>query len=157
MINTIKRLLFICTLLLLLGFTLGTAVEAGSGDGPGSASDPLASQGYVHQAVNERLGELQQQAADLQQRVGQLSRVVASLEQRVSTNVNNKENVVPKGLYLLDEAVSVYYEPNTNADVLWELQPKDTFEVIELVEDWYHIKLANGSQGWIKAEYVKTK
>ncbi|MBO8168472.1 MAG: SH3 domain-containing protein [Thermoanaerobacteraceae bacterium] len=141
---------------LLLGFILGTAVQAGSG-GPGTSADPLASRSYVHRAVNEKIAELQQQVTALQQRVNRLSSTITALEKVAGVEGVAAQGVPAPGTYLLEREVAVYEQPDTGAPVVAKLKPSQQFAVIELQDGWYHVELSGGVRGWITGEYVRTK
>ncbi len=53
------------------------------------------------------------------------------------------------------ESVTIHQKPTINAKKIGEAKDGDTFEFISLDSEWFEIKLADGSTGFISAAYVK--
>jgi hypothetical protein len=49
---------------------------------------------------------------------------------------------------------SVLAEPQDRAEVLFQADAEDEFEVLDASADWVHIKISDLSRGWIKRDYV---
>lgn len=60
-----------------------------------------------------------------------------------------------KKAIVFSEEVSVWSEPNNRADVLFLLHEGTSLEVVDQLEGWSKIMLANGSQGWIEISAIK--
>jgi len=152
------RLVLVSTVLL-AGFFAGAGVQAGSGE-PGSTTDPLASQSYVHRAVSDKVAALQQQVAALQQQVNELDNGIAELERIIDSGGAVIEEDIQPGqarAYFLERKVTVYQEPDSDSRGVAELAPNQDFAVLELKDGWYHVELPGGKKGWIKAKYVVTQ
>ncbi len=82
---------------LVLGITLGNYVLAGSNLIPGSDADPLVSESYIKQAVEEHTTALEYQIFELENQIAALNETVAALEAKIgrtstSSNVSSSSN-----------------------------------------------------------------
>ena len=50
--------------------------------------------------------------------------------------------------------VNIYQNPTTNSGKIGEAKNGDTFELVSQDPGWYEVKLADGSSGFISAEYI---
>lgn len=78
---------------LVLGITLGNFVVAGGNFLPGSTDDPLVSESYITQAVEEKTAALEYQIFELEKQVTSLTNTVAALESqlgRTSTSASGQ-------------------------------------------------------------------
>jgi hypothetical protein len=48
----------------------------------------------------------------------------------------------------------VVAQPSDGAEVLFQADAEDEFEVLDSTQDWVHIKVSEMSRGWIKREFV---
>lgn len=55
------------------------------------------------------------------------------------------------------KSVNIRQKPTTDSKKIGEAKNGDAFEFVSLDSDWYEIKLADRSTGFISAEYIKTE
>lgn len=56
---------------------------------------------------------------------------------------------------IFSEAVQVAAEPNTNSEVLFSLHQGTKVNVVDHLNSWSKIRLANGQMGWIKRDALR--
>ncbi len=56
---------------------------------------------------------------------------------------------------IFEREIEIWGEPNNRADVLFLLHEGTVVEVVDALEGWSKIKLANGSEGWIQNSGIK--
>ena len=52
-------------------------------------------------------------------------------------------------------SANIRQKPTTSSEKIGKAKNGDTFEFVSLDSDWYEVKLADGSTGFISAEYIK--
>jgi len=56
---------------------------------------------------------------------------------------------------IFEREIEIWGEPNTRADILFLLHEGTVVEVVDVLEGWSKVKLANGSEGWIQNSGIK--
>ncbi len=56
---------------------------------------------------------------------------------------------------IFEREIEIWGEPNTRADILFLLHEGTVVEVVDALEGWSKVKLANGSEGWIQNSGIK--
>ena len=56
---------------------------------------------------------------------------------------------------IFEREIEIWGEPNTRADILFLLHEGTDVEVVDALEGWSKVKLANGSEGWIQNSGIK--
>ena len=65
------------------------------------------------------------------------------------------EQVRPDNLAVVKRSnTPVIAQPATGAEVLFQAEAEDEFEVLDSDKDWVHIKISGISRGWIQRDYV---
>jgi hypothetical protein len=141
-----------------LGFVIGQVVQAVD-TLPGSNEDPIATQSYVETAVGERL-------AVLNTKIEELEAEVAALKGgTTSTNTNSDDNDttdVPGGntsgtqVEITGNTVNVRASASTTAAKVGSVTKGTKVTLLKESGDWYQIKLADGTIGWV-ASYLTKK
>lgn len=78
-----------------------------------------------------------------------------------TTDSDQNTKAAPSGkkmLKILDTPtgfLNVREEPSTGAKKITEVNPKDSYEYLEIKNNWYKIKLKDGDEGWVLGEYVQ--
>ena len=57
---------------------------------------------------------------------------------------------------LFDEKIEVWAEPNSRAEVLFLLHEGTKVQMFDQLQEWQKIRIANGSEGWIKNAKVRS-
>lgn len=57
---------------------------------------------------------------------------------------------------LFDEKIEVWAEPNSRAEVLFLLHEGTKVQMLDQLQEWQKIRIANGSEGWIKNAMVRS-
>lgn len=57
---------------------------------------------------------------------------------------------------LFNEKMEVWAEPNSRAEVLFLLHEGTKVQMLDELQDWQKIRIANGSEGWIKNAKVRS-
>jgi len=174
----LRRPQFFLPLLLLaavLGFAVGALAQAGGLGEPGSAEDPLVSAGYVRKAVNQKLGELQQQLMGMQDRIDELRTKLDHLEgkadhlkQEVQAGSGEKEAArsgeesssaaaeAPSfGLVAPELGANVRTGPAKEYDKVTALAQGVRVEIIAEKNGWLEVRLPDGSKGWVLGELIE--
>lgn len=71
------------------------------------------------------------------------------------TQVKLKASQQQKAI-VFNQEIEIWAEPNKRADFLFLLHEGTALEVLSQLEGWSKIKLANGSEGWIENDAIKT-
>lgn len=156
-----------------LGFAVGALAQAGGLGEPGSAEDPLVSVSYVQEAVNQNLGELQQQVMGLQDRIDELRARLDRLEgnagpareaqsvtggkEVAQTGGNSSGAVAEKassGVIAPEMGANVRTGPATEFDKVAALAKGAQVEIIAEKDGWLEVKLSDGRKGWVLGELV---
>lgn len=174
-----KKLLsvLVLTSVLATGVIMGQKAQAGpGGGGPGSVLDPLVARSYVEQQVEQKIGQVEQRIINLQARVEKLRNQVASLEQLVSAG-GQISNITPRqpvseplpqpspaptpaprrGTVNAPSGANIRSGPGINHAKLATVPRQTVLEIIGDNGQWYKVKLADGSTGWIFAELLKVE
>lgn len=80
--------------------------------------------------------------------------LLCSLTALFYTQQKYEQLQVVKGVVYVEE-IAVWGEPNQRADELFLLHEGTTVEVIDDLNNWLKIKIANGSEGWIQKESLR--
>ena len=69
-----------------------------------------------------------------------------------------KSSVTAETTYgiLFDEKIEVWAEPNSRAEVLFLLHEGTKVQMFDQLQEWQKIRIANGSEGWIKNGKVRS-
>jgi len=70
------------------------------------------------------------------------------------TETKNSQEKIKYGI-IFSEEIQIWGEPNERADILFLLHQGTSVEVIDELEGWSKIRLANGSEGWIKNQGIR--
>ena len=57
---------------------------------------------------------------------------------------------------LFNEKIEVWAEPNSRAEVLFLLHEGTKVQILDQLQDWQKVRIANGSEGWIKNARVRS-
>ena len=166
---------------LVLGITLGSfvigdAIVAGGGQ-PGSQQDPLVSQSYITQAVQERTDALELQITELEKQVASLVNTVEMLETQVgraggqsnqtqqtgqgasaTQTGNNAGNTVEREMVVTvanNTGVNVRSGPSTSFEVVTSLANGARVNVVAESSGWYEINLDNNRTGWVRSDFLR--
>jgi len=161
---------------LLLGITLGNFVVAGGGP-IGSQHDPLVSESYVTQAVQERTTALELQILQLEQQVASLTNAVEMLGAQVggasatgssgggTATVNQPGNTSgATGSTAVREmvvtvsnnaGVNVRSGPSTNFEIISSLTNGTRVNVISEASGWHEVTLDGNRTGWVSSDFLR--
>ena len=69
-----------------------------------------------------------------------------------------KSSITAENTYgiLFDEKIEVWAEPNSRAEVLFLLHEGTKVQMFDQLQEWQKIRIANGSEGWIKNAKVRS-
>lgn len=185
----------------IVGFTLGKMVIADS-PVPGSESDPVVTKGYVENALQERITELEKNVAELTVQAQALQSTINQLQAKIgnnsstsakpvtpvtpsnpapsnptpatpkppaststdketpnnATNQPAKDSVVGKTAYInTQNYLNMRSAPTTQASVVRKLTKDDALVIQKVEESWYHVKLKDGTVGWVAGWLVTIK
>ena len=79
--------------------------------------------------------------------------LIGSLSIAVIKSANNADTTY--GI-LFDEKIDVWAEPNSRAEVLFLLHEGTKVQMLDQLQEWQKIRIANGSEGWIKNAKVRS-
>ena len=79
--------------------------------------------------------------------------LIGSLSIAVIKSANNSDTTY--GI-LFDEKIDVWAEPNARAEVLFLLHEGTKVQMLDQLQEWQKIRIANGSEGWIKNAKVRS-
>jgi len=203
-----------------VGFVVGKTVIANS-PVPGSSEDPVVSKSYVDKALEQRVGALEEEVAQLAIQAEALQGTINQLQSKIgnnsstgsttnssnssntstnsSTSSNTKNNnsstttekqttpestkpadnkpesqsggesgnesstpvktdVIGKTGYInANTVVNLRSAPTTAADILKKVGKDEAMTIQKVENDWYNVKLADGTVGWIAGWYVEVK
>ena len=167
---------------LVLGITLGgfvieNSIAAGGGQ-PGSQQDPLVSESYVTQALQERTTVLETQILELEQQVTSLVSVVETLERQAgrtgsgqsspaqqtgqgssaAQTGNTSGGTVAREMVVTvtnDTGVNVRSGPSTDFDVISSLTNGTRVNVISESSGWYEVNLDGNKTGWVRSDFLR--
>ena len=57
---------------------------------------------------------------------------------------------------LFDEKIEVWAEPNSRAEILFLLHEGTKVQMLDQLQEWQKIRIANGSEGWIKNPKIRS-
>ena len=57
---------------------------------------------------------------------------------------------------LFSEKIDVWAEPNSRSEVLFLLHEGTKVQLLDALQEWQKIKIANGSEGWIKGGVIRS-
>jgi TolA-binding protein len=198
-----------------VGFIVGKTVIANS-PVPGSSEDPVVSKSYVDKALEQRVGALEEEVAQLAIQAEALQGTINQLQNKVgsnsntstntnsstnsntntSTNSNNNSSTTPEkqtppkstdpadnkpesqpggqtgdkpttpvktdvigktGYINASTAVRLRSAPTTAASIIKNVGKDEAMTIQKVENDWYNVKLADGTVGWIAGWYVDVK
>jgi SH3-like domain-containing protein len=79
--------------------------------------------------------------------------LIGSLSIAVIKSANNANTTY--GI-LFDEKIDVWAEPNARAEILFLLHEGTKVQMLDQLQEWQKIRIANGSEGWIKNAKVRS-
>jgi hypothetical protein len=127
-----------------------------SSAGPDPAS-PVAGSGSVSRVnpadPSALAGEIasvqaQRQASEMNQR--KIQQQISELEANASSQKFLSNLAVIK-----TPQTPVFQQDDDTSKVLFRADPEDEFEVINVKESWFHVRLENGAEGWIRAAQLQ--
>ena len=158
---------------LTVGFVLGQVVQAVTAM-PGSADDPLVSQSYVEKIVGERTAAIQTQLDELKASVnnggtttpttpptnnGGTTTTPNNNGNTTTTNNNGNTTTTTKTITINAESLNVRGGAGTTYAKVGSVKKGEKYNLLETKAgtdgNWYKIKLSDGKEGWISAQYVK--
>jgi hypothetical protein len=115
--------------------------------GSGSASranpaDPSALAGEIASV------QAQRQASEMNQR--KIQQQISELEANASSQKFLSNLAVIK-----TPQTPVFQQDDDTSKVLFRADPEDEFEVINVKETWFHVRLENGAEGWIRGAQLQ--
>ena len=57
---------------------------------------------------------------------------------------------------LFSEKIDVWAEPNSRSEVLFLIHEGTKVQLLDALQEWQKIKIANGSEGWIKGGVIRS-
>jgi|TARA_B110000116_G_C16687308_1_gene513567 tetratricopeptide (TPR) repeat protein len=71
--------------------------------------------------------------------------------------LHNKENIIEENNagIVFEKQINVQSEPNFRSDILFNLNEGTKIIVLEKLEEWLKIRIANGAEGWIENKSIK--
>ena len=160
---------------LTVGFVLGQVVQAVTAM-PGSADDPLVSQSYVEKIVGERTAAIQTQLDELKASVNNGGSTTTTPNNGGTTTPNNGGTTTPnnggntttpnnntttttKTITISAESLNVRGGAGTTYAKVGSVKKGEKYNLLETKAgtdgNWYKIKLSDGKEGWISAQYAK--
>lgn len=200
-----------------VGFFVGKTVIANS-PVPGSNEDPVVAKSYVDKALEQRIGALEEEVAELAIQAEALQGTINQLQNKIgsntgsntgtntnsstnsntntSTNSNNNSTTTPEkqtpptktdpvdnkpetqpggetgdkpttpvktdvigktGYINASSVVNLRSAPTTAASILKKVGKDEAMTIQKVENDWYNVKLADGTVGWIAGWYVDVK
>ena len=116
---------------------------AGSGSVPhANPADPSALAGEIASV------QAQRQASEMNQR--KIQQQISELEANASSQKFLSNLAVIK-----TPQTPVFQQDDDTSKVLFRADPEDEFEVINVKESWFHVRLENGAEGWIRAAQLQ--
>jgi len=79
--------------------------------------------------------------------------LIGSLSIAVIKSANNADTTY--GI-LFNEKIEVWAEPNSRSEVLFFLHEGTKVQMLDQLQEWQKIRIANGSEGWIKNSKVRS-
>ncbi len=71
------------------------------------------------------------------------------------TYSKDKQLEVERSGIIFEAQINIWGEPNERSEVLFELHEGTKVSVIDSLESWRKIKIANGSEGWVTASSLR--
>ena len=160
-----------------VGFLFGTGILGGDSPKPGSADDPLMTQGAAAQTIEAKVAALETEVTDLTTKIQTLEKDLTELYAIVNqggtttspgtntgtgtTGTNTGQAVssanVGKTGSVTGEVVNLRETASTSSTIKKKLTPSDTFTITKVDNDWYQVQLADGTVGWVAGYLVKVK
>jgi tetratricopeptide (TPR) repeat protein len=72
----------------------------------------------------------------------------------ISFSLDQKEKQIDYAI-LFSNRIDVWSEPNQLGELLFSLHEGTKFQIIDDLAEWQKIRLANGSEGWVKNAYLR--
>lgn len=166
---------------IVVGFTLGKTLLADS-PAPGSSDDPVVSKSYVDKALQERITDLEKQVAELSVQAQALQTTINELQSKVnkipstkpSTNTGGGTptpntpgtggstqtgSAVGKVCYVQESNnyVNLRSGPSTNDDIVKKVNKGEPMGIEKEENQWYQVKLGDGTVGWVANWVVDIK
>ena len=79
--------------------------------------------------------------------------LIGSLTIALMKSANNADTTY--GI-LFNDRIDVWAEPNSRAEVLFSLHEGTKVQMLDQLQEWQKIRIANGSEGWIKNGKVRS-
>jgi hypothetical protein len=69
----------------------------------------------------------------------------------------SKDNIIKQEQYaiLFSKQIDVWSEPNRQGDLLFILHEGTKVQVLDSLVEWQKIRIANGSEGWLRNAFLK--
>ena len=154
---------------LAIGFVVGQVVQA-LGSMPGGPDDPIVSQSYVEQLVGEKTAAIQSQLDTLQNDIATLKTAAGITggntggttpsgdDDKEPNNPDGGSQVTnPTKGEITGSTVNIRKGASTSSDKIGSAVKGDVLTYVSTSGDWYQVKLADGSLGYVSASYAKLK
>jgi len=170
---------------IVLGFTLGKTVVADS-PVPGSSLDPIVSKSYVDGALEKKVADLEKDVAELTIEAQALRDTINNLQTKINSvptssikpntptpakpdevtvkpdteekDLPAPETVIGKTAYADTQSyLNMRSAPTTQADVIKKIENSEALVIQKVEGTWYHVKLEDGTVGWVAGWLLKVK
>lgn len=144
------------------GFFLGNTAQSLI-NAPGSKADPMVAQSYVDTLVGERTAALQTQIEELESQIAALQGGTAPSTPSSDTGsptepsapVNSSTSYTK--VEITGNSVNIRKTASTSSDIVATAAKGDILTYVATENDWYKIKTANGTIGYVAAYLAKLK
>jgi hypothetical protein len=72
----------------------------------------------------------------------------------ISFSLDQKEKQIDYAI-LFSNRIDVWSEPNQLGELLFSLHEGTKFQILDDLAEWQKIRIANGSEGWVKNAYLR--
>ena len=72
----------------------------------------------------------------------------------ISFSLDQKEKQTDYAI-LFSNQIDVWSEPNQLGELLFSLHEGTKFQILDDLAEWQKIRIANGSEGWVKNAYLR--
>ncbi|PKM90739.1 MAG: hypothetical protein CVU87_01270 [Firmicutes bacterium HGW-Firmicutes-12] len=168
---------------IIVGFVVGKTVDAGAPE-PGSSADPVVSKSYVDKALEERVGELELEVAEITVQAQALQTTINELQDKLNksgikttpttstpststpstttpstTTGTTTGATIGKTAYIKssNNYVNLRSGPSTDTNTIKQVQKGEAMKIFEVKDQWYHVELADKTVGWVASWIVDVK
>lgn len=162
------------------GFVIGKTVSADS-PAPGSSADPVVSKSYVDKAVEERIAKLENDVAELTVKAQALQNTINELQNKINktsgstgtsssssgtgssttnTDIQQTQNGnIGKTAYVRtsNNYVNMRKAPSTAEEIVKQVNKGEPMTILKAQNQWYEVKLSDGTTGWVASWVVEIK